>query len=78
LALFEHGFEHIPERSFCFQIGKKFSTFGGSDKKRPVSGYRLTGSQPYIANRDLKQSEPHKNANVGRQIQLKFFQTALR
>jgi hypothetical protein len=61
----------FSERVFLLSGKGKTSTFGGSDKKRPVSGYRLAGSQSYIANHDLKQFEPLKNAVVGRQTKLK-------
>ncbi|WP_150118778.1 hypothetical protein [Collimonas fungivorans] len=60
----------FSERVFLLSGKGKTGTFGGSDKKRPVSGYRLTASQPYIANHDLKQSKPVKNADVGLQAKL--------
>ncbi|SFA75027.1 hypothetical protein SAMN04515620_102107 [Collimonas sp. OK607] len=54
------------ERDFLLSDKEEIGTFGGSDKKRAVSGYRLKASRPYIANHDLRHTKPIKNANAGR------------
>jgi hypothetical protein len=56
----------LSERVFLLSGKEKIGTFGGSDKKRAVSGYRLKARRPYIANHDLRHSLPIKNANAGR------------
>jgi len=56
----------FSERSFLLSGMEEIGTFGGSDKKRAVSGYRLKARRPYIANHDLRHYKPIKNANTGR------------
>jgi hypothetical protein len=55
----------FSKRAFLLSGKEEIGTFGGSDKKRAVSGYRLRGRRPYVANHDLRHSKPIKNANAG-------------